>query len=108
MLRLSILESYTTTPGSRTIDEGDFSGEDFLRKCLKPLFEEALEHKEVLFIDLDGTEGYATSFLEEAFGGLARLYPDINILNFLEFKSEDEPLLIQEITLYIQEANNKG
>jgi hypothetical protein len=58
-------------------------------------------------VDLDGTMGYATSFLEEAFGGLARKHPDEEVLNHLRFCSKDEPYLIDELTQYIKEANKK-
>jgi hypothetical protein len=58
-----------------------------------------------LLIDLDDAEGYATSFLEEAFGGLARKYGAKAVLELLSFKSEDEPLLVDEIILYINDAN---
>ena len=48
--------------------------------------------------------GFATSFLEEAFGGLARKYGGERCLKRLEFVSDEDPLLIKEITNYIKEA----
>ena len=47
-------------------------------------------------VDLDGTEGYATSFLEATFGGLAREFDAAEINRVIKFKSDDEPFLIQE------------
>lgn len=103
-INISLADQFANTPGARNIDEGAFSGEAFLNKVLLPRFNEALESDCVLFIDLDNTEGYATSFLEEAFGGLARKF-DINlVLKHIDFKSDDEPLLIEEIKTYIKEA----
>ena len=102
---INIAEEFTTTPGPRAIDEGPFSGEEFLNDLLKPRFELAAEKNEKLLINLDGTEGYATSFLEAAFGGLTRIYGKDRVLAILDFASVEEPYLIEEIINYIQEAN---
>lgn len=101
---ISIAKEFGNTPGSRNIAEGSFSGEEFLQNILLPKFQEALADNCDLIIDLDGTEGYATSFLEEAFGGLARHYKPSQVLKILEFQSNDEPLLIDEIKSYIKDA----
>ncbi len=102
---LIIAKDFTPAPGARNVDEGSYSGEEFLNKVLKPRFERALAEDFTILVDLDNTEGYATSFLEEALGGLARIYGPEKVLNHLDFRSEDEPLLIDEIKMYIQEAN---
>lgn len=104
---LSIAKEFTETPGPRLRNEGDFSGEQFLDEVLSPRFEKACAGGETLMIDLDGTEGYATSFLEASFGGLARKFGVRDVLSALEFKSEDEPYLVEEIKAYIQNAQNK-
>ena len=104
---IRIAEEFANTPGSRNIDEGSFSGEEFLNSTLRPAFEKALHQKSKILIDLDNTEGYATSFLEEAFGGLARIFGSKIVMRVLEFKSLDEPLLIEEIITYIKEAKDK-
>lgn len=107
-LIIKIAEDYTTTPGVREEIEGDFPGEEFLDKILLPKFKQALKEKKKLLIDLDRTAGYATSFLEAAFGGLARKYKDDKIvLSTLEFISNDDPFLKDDITEYIKEANDK-
>ena len=98
---------FSKTPGPRTPDEGDYSGEEFLTKLLKPRFEQALAANSNLLIILDGTEGYATSFLEASFGGLARSHdPDV-VLQKIKLVSNDEPYLVEEIQTYIKEARNK-
>lgn len=101
---IRIAEEFDNAPGARNIDEGSFSGEEFLQNKLLPAFKDAKFKECKLLIDLDNTEGYATSFLEEAFGGLARIYGENEVLKILEFKSIDEPLLIEEIKAYIKEA----
>lgn len=103
-LYLNVASEFSDTPGPRSRDEGEFSGQEFLDNILRPRFEEALRNKTLLHINLDGTAGYATSFLEAAFGGLARQFPPETLLKVLTFTSRDEPYLIEEITEYIKEA----
>jgi hypothetical protein len=106
-MNLIVATEFSETPGPRTRDEGDFSGELFLDEFLRPRYEAAVQAGETLVVDLDGTEGYATSFLEAAFGGLARLYRADDILRVIEFKTEDEPYLKAEVTKYIKDARKK-
>lgn len=106
-MQISVAREFSDTPGPRSRDEGDFSGEQFLEELLKPRYVEARATGAKLLVDLDGTEGYATSFLEAAFGGLARQYESQGILSVLEFKCDDEPYLKEEITKYIKEARDK-
>jgi hypothetical protein len=103
-ISISIARDFTDTPGPRFKDEGDFSGQEFLEDVLEPKYLQAVDAKEKLLIDLDGTEGYATSFLEAAFGGLARKYNPSEVLKIIKFKCDDEPLLEQEITSYIKDC----
>lgn len=103
-LQLNVSKEFSDTPGPRNRAQGDFSGEEFLEALLKPRFEQALERGSTLRVDLDGTEGYATSFLEAAFGGLSRIYGAEKVLRHLEFKSDDEPYLVDEVKKYIMEA----
>ncbi len=101
-----VATDFSDTPGPRRRDEGDDSGEEFLERCLAPKFAEALKDQRELWVDLDGTEGYATSFLEESFGGLARRYGSDAVLNTIQFKSLDQEYLPEEIRTYIREAND--
>jgi len=105
--KISIATEYTRTPGPRNSDEGKYSGEDFLSRILEPAWRYAALKKTKLHVDLDETEGYATSFLEAAFGGLARKYGIDAVLNGIDFNSLEEPYLIDEIISYIKEALNK-
>lgn len=105
---IKISVDYTKIPGVREEIEGDFPGEEFLAKLLLPKFKQAIEEGKILFVDFDDTAGYPTSFLEAAFGGLTRIYKDSAIiLKNIEFKSDDDPFLISDVTEYINEANNK-
>lgn len=101
-MKICVSKDYSETLGARNISDGDYSGEDFRENFLIPRFETALEHKEKLIIDLDGGYGNPVSFLEEAFGGLSRKYGADKVLGVLEFISNDEPSLVEEIMEYIK------
>lgn len=98
-----IVQEYSETLGGRFKDDGPHSGEDFRDTLLKPYFD-SLSENEKLLIDFDGSYGYPTSFLEEAFGGLARIYSPEVVLKKLIFKSDEEPNLIEEVKGYIRNA----
>lgn len=107
LMHISVAKEFSETPGPRDRDEGDWSGTQFLEDILLPRFTQALTDRTQLMVDLDGTEGYATSFLEAAFGGLARRFDPKQVLSILQFKSDDEPYLIPEIKKYISEARKE-
>lgn len=103
MNKLSIKQDFSETPGPRYIFEGEYSGELFLKTVLLSRVNEAIKTKNKLLIDLDGTAGYGTSFLEESFGGLIRLHK-VNLNNFkkfIELKSDEETYLITDIKEYM-------
>lgn len=103
MITINIATDYTKTPGGRFISEGEYSGQAFREKVLKPKFLQALENNDQLTVILDGGYGYATSFLEEAFGGLAREMRNSKIKDIIII-SEEEPQLISKIQQYITDA----
>ena len=103
-LEISVARDFSTTPGARSTSEGKFSGEEFLKRVLLPKFETVLESGAKIHIDLDGVAGYATSFLEAAFGGLAREFGPERAIAHIDLKSADEPHLIDEIQQYMREA----
>jgi hypothetical protein len=107
MTKLTVCVDFSPTPGSRYSHEGDFSGQEFRENVLKPAVAKAIESSTKLLIDLDGTAGYATSFLEESFGGLIRVegFTFESLIKVLEFKSEEEPYLIDDVMSYIQDAS---
>lgn len=100
-MRICISEEFSETPGARYKCEGDNSGEEFRESMLIPRYRDARRLNEKLLVDLDGSYGYPTSFLDEAFGGLARIFGSDEVLDTLEFKSEDEPSLVKDIHNYI-------
>lgn len=104
MLKINISRDFSNTPGPRYIRDGEYSGEEFREKILEPKFKEAIEKKEKLLIEFDGGYGYPTSFLEEAFGGLARMYSKEKVNSILCYSSEEEPALIMNVIDLINKA----
>lgn len=66
---LCIGKDFFDDPWGRFYTDGDGSGEEFREEVLKPLLEKELKLK--LNIS-DDVEGYGSSFLVEAFGGLVK------------------------------------
>lgn len=106
-MKIVIAESFSTTPGARYRTDGPFSGEEFREELLEPAFLQSVDSGAPLLVDLDGTNGYATSFLDEAFGGLARLHGLKAVMKALTIKSDDEPELIDEIKEYVSTASHR-
>lgn len=65
---INIAKHFSDVPSGRYKSDGPSNGEAFREDFLKG----ALEKFDRVIIELDGAEGYGSSFLEEAFGGLIR------------------------------------
>lgn len=98
------VKDFSKTPGTRHSSEGLFSGEEFRNKVLDDKFNEAIKQHVKLVVNLDQTIGYGTSWLEEVFGGLARDSDKEKVKKTLEFISNEEPYLIDDINGYIKDA----
>ncbi len=105
-MTINIAHDYTKSPGGRFVTEGEHSGEDFRERILLPAFKECKKTGEKLTVVLDGGYGYGSSFLEEAFGGLARKTNDSDILN-ISLVSDEEPRLINDIMRYMKDELKK-
>lgn len=104
---INIAKELTEFPGPRYRSQGSGSGEEFLNDHLRPAFLQARQTGDKVLVQLDGVKyGYPTSFLEEAFGGLAREFEIDDVLETLVFESANEPLLNYEIRQYIKEAKH--
>ncbi len=85
MKTISIANDFTRYPGGRYRKHGKGSGEEFREDFLVP----NLDREEEVTIVLDGTAGYSSSFLEEAFGGLVRRGYGRELLHrLLKFKAD--------------------
>lgn len=95
--QIKIPEDYTRFPAGRYISDGSFSGQRFRDELLIP----ALKGGETVEVYLDGTLGYGSSFLEEAFGGLVRAgFDKQDLMGQLILVSDDEQL-VAEIRQYL-------
>lgn len=108
-MKIKIATDFSRIPGARFPEEGDFSGQDFRQQILLPKLKEAIEKKEKLEIDLDGTAGLGTSFLEESFGGLIRIdkIAYLDIVSTIVFISAENPDYIDEIMEDLKKAHEK-
>jgi hypothetical protein len=66
---IHIAQDFSKYPAGRFVSDGPASGERFRDEVLVPFLNSV---SETLTVELDGTLGYGSSFLEEAFGGLVR------------------------------------
>lgn len=103
-IEVSIAKDFSLTPGPRNIVEGEHSGEKFRKEILNKKLIEAVEKDSKLVVNLDGTFGYGTSFLEETFGGLVRENRTIKVSDYVEIISDEEPYLVDDINKYIRDA----
>ena len=106
-MRICVAEDFTKTPGARHPSEGAYSGDEFRDTILYPKYREAKKKNEKLIVVLDGCYGYATSFLEESFGGLVRKTKEKGILNNIEIISDEDESLIEWIEQYVKDAEGK-
>lgn len=98
---INVARDFGRYPGGRFKSDGKYSGEAFRDDILVPKLKEFDE----VVIELDGTLGYGSSFLDEAFGGLVRIHkftPDV-LLNKLHILSKDTSLIL-ETKEYITKA----
>lgn len=93
---INVAKDFSRAPAGRYISDGPNSGERFRNQILVP----ALNGGGMVTLELDGTRGYGSSFLEEAFGGLIRLgFKSADLLRLIVFKTSD-PSLVSEIKSY--------
>lgn len=95
---------FSTTPSGRYRDDGPFSGAVFRDDRLVP----ALRENDRVVVDISGVEGYGSSFLEEAFGGLVRnrLFRKKELDEKLILKTTDETkkCFLERIDAYMNDA----
>ena len=104
MIVVNVASDFTRFPAGRYKRNGDTSGEGFRERFLEP----ALLRGESVVIELDGTVGYGSSFLEEAFGGVVRklkMQPS-RVLELVAIKSSDSDL-VSEVKQYILDAGRQ-
>jgi hypothetical protein len=98
---ISVARDFSRFPAGRFRADGPFPGERFRDELLVP----ALSRGGRVLVNLDGTLGFGSSFLEEAFGGLVRLrgFTAEKLKTTLVLKASDSSLEL-EIWEYISKA----
>lgn len=100
---INIASEFSEFPVGRFYGDGPDSGERFRDEILEP----ALQDGGVVTIMLSGTEGYGSSFLDEAFGGIVRklrlTQSEVNARIILKADPEDESF-VKETLGYISDA----
>ncbi|HEX8350205.1 MAG TPA: STAS-like domain-containing protein [Hymenobacter sp.] len=107
LIKLSVARDFSPSPGPRYRWEGEESGQKFREEHLEPNFRKAEAEDGLLEVNLDGVDGYGTSFLEEAFGGLARVFGVENVTHRIRIISLEENYR-DEVLEYIRDANKRG
>jgi phosphomannomutase len=103
MITINIAQQFTLTPGARYYTDGPKSGQEFYDELLKKGYLQALSDKVKLKIILDGTDGYASSFLNEAFSLLGNEFGADNVWNSLIIISDEVPKYIDKIKKSVYE-----
>lgn len=96
------IADFTRYPGGRYKKISKFSGEEYRDEHLFP----ALKDGEVVIVELDGTVGYGSSFLDELFGGIVRKMHWRSVSDFdshILLRSKDRSF-IDEVRQYVTEA----
>lgn len=101
---ISVAKQYSVAPAGRYVVDGPYSGERFREEFLYPAIT-GLEAGTKVEVDLDGTLGYGSSFLDEAFGGLLREHS----ITLSEIRSKltvisTRPMYEKKIWQYITDA----
>lgn len=103
-MKISVAKDFSQFPAGRFRKDGPWPGEKFRDEHLVP----ALKQSSSVTVQLDGTMGYGSSFLEEAFGGLVRLRgftaDALRARRRLVVESTD-PSLVREVWSYIDDAS---
>lgn len=100
MVTINVASQFSKYPAGRDREDGPYNGEKFRKKFLY----EPLSQGQHVTVNMDGTRGYGSSFLDEAFGGLIRdgLDPQ-TVKKLLKINSKD-PSMSLEIFGYIDDA----
>lgn len=101
---ISVARDFSTHPGPRYIKQGNWSGEKF-----RKLLEDRLRRHEAVLVDLDGTRGYGSSFLDEAFGGLVRecVLTREEFSRRVDIRSDEDPTYRDEALEAVRKAEPK-
>lgn len=103
-----VVSDFSQTPAGRYESDGDVCGEIFRNTILIPAIKD-LKEGQKLHVVIDNVEGYGSSFLEEAFGGVvrdgAKSAEDFLRLLVIEYSDEYFEVYERKIKEYIRDAS---
>lgn len=109
--KLNVID-FTEYPGPRYNEQGPGSGEKFYVEKLNPIFVQCYRENKILIVNLDGTAGFASSFLDEAFGQLTYDFGATLLEEKLRIESLDEPewprMIMEETIPQWQQRREQG
>jgi len=111
-MTINIASEFSRHPAGRVEKDGPNNGARFRDELLIPILKEAIEKKTIhkVVVDIDGCRSFGSSFLEEAFGGLARVtaFPFMEAMKVLKIKATKPHLQIYKdaIIEYLEDAKN--
>lgn len=100
---IDVARDFSPYCGGRNIVDGPFSAEALRVEHLAP----ALADGGSIVVDLDGGIGFASSFLEEAFGGLVRSH-GASVMQRVDVVSTTRPHRARCALRYMSEAVERG
>lgn len=98
---ISVAQDFSDTPAGRYRADSPRSGQQFREDILLP----ALKRGERVEVDLNGTLGFGSSFLEEAFGGLVRHGLTAKDLHERLSIKSSIPIYVKRVWQYIDEED---
>jgi hypothetical protein len=102
LVKIDLAADFSAHPFGRYPVHGPVNGQRFRNEVLVP----ALNRSKVVLVDIDGTSGLSSSFLDEAFAGLVRMgaVPRETFFDRIQIKSMRDPTYIEDIAEYVGEA----
>ncbi len=96
---LSVAKDFSQFPAGRSVSDGPRSGEEFCDKHLVP----ALHACEHVTVEMDGTMGYGSSWLEGAFARLVRhhRFTAAELRRRMTVQYVNDPSIEDEVWMYI-------
>lgn len=94
---LSVAQDFSQFPAGRVAADGPHSGERFRVELLLPALREG-----PVTVLLDGTMGYGSNFLKEAFGALTQHFTLAELKCRLSLESKSDRSVVTEIWTYLE------
>ena len=101
--RYAFAAQFTRMPGGSSRDHTPWSGDQFREEFLEPAVRDGCCYH----IDLTGTMGFSTAFLDASFGELTYQHGALELYRHFTLQCDDDPGLLDEIVDMIERADAK-